>query len=247
MSPASGSRSMADRACFEARPGSFRVRAVKTPGALLASGRDSDIFECGPTLVLRRARSGRSMATEARTMEYVRSHGYPVPAVDEISDDGTELVMERIDGRSMVADVSRRPWTVRHQGVVLAELHRRLHAIPAPDWLRPAPLGSGDRLLHLDLHPLNVMITVRGPVVIDWPNAAAGDPATDVALTWALLAGGAIPEGRVRAALLGRGRGLLVNAFLGRFDLSATRPALAAVVERQRAAPNRSHRQRARP
>jgi tRNA A-37 threonylcarbamoyl transferase component Bud32 len=69
------------------------------------------------------------MAGEARTMEYLRGHGYPVPAVEEISDDGTDLVMERIDGPSMVDYMSRRPWTIRHQGRVLATLHRRLHAI----------------------------------------------------------------------------------------------------------------------
>jgi hypothetical protein len=37
---------------------------------LLASGRDGDIFEFAPGLVLRRTRSGRSIAHEARTMRY---------------------------------------------------------------------------------------------------------------------------------------------------------------------------------
>src|SRR5579863_7548314 len=111
---------------------------MRQPGALLAAGRDSDIFECGSGLVLRRSREGKSMTTEARTMEYARQHGYPVPAVHEVSDDGTELVMERIEGTSMVAVLGRRPWTIRHQGAVLAELHARLHEIPAPDWVRIA-------------------------------------------------------------------------------------------------------------
>ena len=71
-------------------------------------------------------------------MDYARANGYPVPAVEEISDDGTELVIERLVGPSMVAAISRRPWTIRHQATVLADLHRRLHEIPGPDWLRPA-------------------------------------------------------------------------------------------------------------
>jgi hypothetical protein len=66
---------------------------VNEPGPLLASGRDSDIFEYGLGLILRRSRNGRSLAVEARTMEYARDHGYPVPAIDDISDDGTDLVM----------------------------------------------------------------------------------------------------------------------------------------------------------
>jgi tRNA A-37 threonylcarbamoyl transferase component Bud32 len=49
------------------------------------------------------------MATEARTMEYAREHGYPVPAVDQISADGTNLVMERLEGTSMVAVLGKRP------------------------------------------------------------------------------------------------------------------------------------------
>ena len=48
-------------------------------------------------------------------------------------------------------------------------------------------LDGGDRLVHLDLHPMNVMITPTGPIVIDWPNAARGDPLTDVAVTLVLL------------------------------------------------------------
>lgn len=80
----------------------LNAKRVKQPGRLVASGRDSDIFEHGPGLVLRRSRNGRSMAAEAQTMDYLRAHGYPIPAVAEVSSDGTELVMARINGRSML-------------------------------------------------------------------------------------------------------------------------------------------------
>ena len=202
---------------------------MNEPGPLLATGRDSSIFEYGPGLVLRRSRHGRSMVTEAKTMEYARSHGYPVPAVEELSADGTDLVMERIDGPSMMTVLSRRPWTVRQQGTVLADLHRRLHEIPAPGWV--AAFGDGDRLLHSDLHPLNVIMSPKGPVVIDWPNAVRGGGASDVALTWVLMAAGGIPAGRVKAALLGHGRALFINSFLRGFDLAVVRARLAEVVD----------------
>ena len=207
------------------------VGGVKQAGSLIASGRDSDIFECGPGLVLRRARNQRSLAAEARTMEYARAQGYPVPAIDEISDDGTDLVMERIDGPSMLDALTRRPWTLRHHAGELADLHQRLHEIPGPEWLRPAPFGDGPRLLHLDLHPLNVIMSANGPVVIDWPNAGRGDGDADVAVTWALMACAGIPSGRVMAALLGRLRSVLVNSFLRGFDLASVRRQLARVVE----------------
>jgi aminoglycoside phosphotransferase (APT) family kinase protein len=56
---------------------------------------------------------------------------------------------------------------------VLARLHDQLHQIAPPAGLR-RPFGAGERIMHLDLHPGNVMLTPEGPVVIDWTNAAAG-------------------------------------------------------------------------
>ena len=109
-------------------------------------------------------------------MAFVRSQGYPAPEVFEVSEDGTDLVMARIDGPTMVQAGAARPWNLRRFGRQLAELHQELHHLPAPAWVPDAPCGSGDRLLHLDLHPLNVLMTHDGPVVIDWPNAVEAIP-----------------------------------------------------------------------
>jgi aminoglycoside phosphotransferase (APT) family kinase protein len=119
-------------------------------------------------------------------MEHARAHGYPVPRVHDVRPN--ELVLERIEGVSMLSDLRRRPWRLPRHMETLARLHVRLHAIDAP-----AELGDG-ALLHRDLHPDNVLLTRAGPVVIDWPNAAAGDPAFDVALVWIICAtsGGAM-------------------------------------------------------
>jgi len=204
---------------------------MKAPGELLASGRDADIFEFGPGQVLRRSRNGRSMLAEAKTMEFVRSHGYPAPEIFEVSDDGCDLVMERIEGPTMVDAGAARPWNLPRFGRQLAELHRSLHDLRAPEWVRAAPCGSGDRLLHMDLHPLNVLVARSGPVVIDWTNAARGDPTVDVALTWVLIASGEIPAGRAKAALLRVGRKLLLDAFLKPFTDDAVDENLAAVVD----------------
>jgi len=213
---------------------------VDPPGRHIASGRDSDIFEYGPGLVLRRSRGGRTLAQEAEVMEHARAHGYPVPFVSEVSDDGTALVMQRVDGPSMADALGSRPWTFGRQARLLADLHHRLHDITAPTWLRAAPGPDGDRLVHLDLHPLNVLLSDRGPVVIDWSNAARGQPAVDVALTWILLAAGEIPAGRLRAAVMGRFRALFVRLFLRGFDLAAIAPSVRATVEWKVHDPNMS-------
>jgi aminoglycoside phosphotransferase (APT) family kinase protein len=171
------------------------------------------------------------MAMEARTMSFVREQGYPVPAVEEVSDDGFDMVMERIEGVSMVEAIGKAPWTIRRQAATLADLHRRLHEIEAPDFLPPAPVGTGTKVLHLDLHPLNVMIGPKGVFVIDWPNAHRGNPDIDVGLAWVLMAAGQIQGGGLKERLMGFGRSLLVNGFLSHFDRKAVGGLLRPIVE----------------
>jgi thiamine kinase-like enzyme len=162
-------------------------------------------------------------------MEYLAGHGYPVPQVEELSEDGCNLAMQRIVGPSMVEQLGRAPWNVRRQADTLAELHSRLHEIPPPDFLPPAPFGEGPSILHMDLHPLNVLLSDAGPVVIDWTSACIGDPDDDVALAWLLMSAGEIPGGRLRARLLGIGRSLLTTRFAGHFDQRSLQPRLEAV------------------
>jgi aminoglycoside phosphotransferase (APT) family kinase protein len=204
---------------------------VHEPGRLLASGRDSDIFEYDSGLVLRRSRDGRSMADEARIMEYLARHGYPVPAIAEISGDGRDLVMERINGVSMVEAIGRAPWTVRRQARTLARLHRELHEIDPPDFLPRAPVGEGSSVVHMDLHPLNVIVERDRAVVIDWTGAGVGDPDVDVAIAWVLMSAGEIPGGGIRTKLLGFGRTLLTDGFIAGFERERVVSALRSVVE----------------
>jgi aminoglycoside phosphotransferase (APT) family kinase protein len=171
------------------------------------------------------------MEQEAQTMAYLSTKGYPVPAIEELSEDGSDLVMERVDGVTMVEALGRAPWTVRRQARVLAELHQQLHELRAPEFLPACPVGSGDRVLHLDLHPLNVIVSTKGPVVIDWTSACAGDAAVDVSLAWVLMAAGEIPGSGPMTKVLAVGRSLLVNGFIGRFDRSRITPVLRDVVE----------------
>ncbi len=117
----------------------------------------------------------------------------------------------------MLDDLAQRPWSLPSHATTLAQLHKRLHEIAAPAWL-PAPLGDGDALLHLDLHPDNVILGPRGPVVIDWPNAARGPAAADVAHTWVVMACSVPTTGRYRQAATRAGSGLFVALFLRHYD-----------------------------
>jgi aminoglycoside phosphotransferase (APT) family kinase protein len=55
-------------------------------------------------------------------------------------------------------------------------------------------LPDGDRLLHGDFHPANVMLAADGPVIIDWSNATRGTPEADFARSDLMLRLGDPPD-----------------------------------------------------
>ena len=158
---------------------------ISPPGPLIGRGRAADVYDVGGGRVLRRYRTAFNVEREAVAMRHLDKAGFPVPKVYEA--DGSDLVMERLDGRDMLTDLSRRPWLARRHAKTLADMHNRLHQVQAPpNW--PQPLGHGDRVLHVDLHPGNVMLTRRGPIVIDWSSVAAGPAGADVAIAYLIMA-----------------------------------------------------------
>ena len=48
-------------------------------------------------------------------------------------------------------------------------------------------MPDGNRLCHGDLHPENIIGTPEKAVIIDWLNAARGDPAADICRSYLLL------------------------------------------------------------
>lgn len=207
---------------------------------LLASGRDADVFDLGDGRVLRRHKDGRPATKQAQLLTYVAAHGYPVPALHDAS--GADLVLEKLDGPEMQQKL--RPENLDAMAIVLADLHRRLHTIPPMPGLE-TQFGEARSLLHLDLHPRNVLMTSRGPVVIDWANAANGPAQADVALMWVIGKTSRIegdPAERKRV-------GVFRDRFLGTFLRHASEPEferiLPAVAEWRRRDPNVTVEERA--
>lgn len=82
----------------------------------------------------------------------------------------------------------------RERGAACAVIHDLLAEVAAPDGVLDVSgigdrTGSRRRLVHLDLHPFNVLVDDAGKLsgVIDWANAAAGDPELDRARTLTIL------------------------------------------------------------
>jgi Ser/Thr protein kinase RdoA (MazF antagonist) len=151
------------------------------PLRLLAAGRDADVFALDERRVLRRYRDGSDVAEEAAMMAYLAERGVPVPTVYEVN--GADLVMERLAGPTLLDSLVGGGTDPAVAAGVLADLHQRLHAVPTRRTANPS-----DRILHLDLHPGNVMLAATEPVLIDWRNTAEGPPDLDLAVTALIIA-----------------------------------------------------------
>jgi tRNA A-37 threonylcarbamoyl transferase component Bud32 len=123
--------------------------------------------------VLRRYRPEEPCDTEheAAVMRAAAAGGAPVPEVFEVHPDA--LVLERVNGPTMLAEIERRPWRFAAFGRKLGRIHRTV-------------LDAG--VVHRDFHPLNIIVSPSGPVVIDWSNGGEGDPMADVAFSQVILA-----------------------------------------------------------
>jgi aminoglycoside phosphotransferase (APT) family kinase protein len=172
-------------------------------GPLLGKGRAADVYDIGGGRVLRRYRDtgkygtdpAAVVARETAVMRHLGTHGSPVPEVFDA--DGADLVMQRLDGVTMLSDLQSHPWRVRRHADTLVDLHHRLVAVPvdglaAPEGGLPVRFGRPEAIVHLDFHPDNVMLTADGPVVFDWSNAALGPAAADVADAWIVAAAGTV-------------------------------------------------------
>ncbi|PZF86218.1 phosphotransferase [Jiangella anatolica] len=168
---------------------------------LIGSGRTADVYAIGDDRVLRRYRDGGSAVAEAAVMEHVRAHGVPVPAVHDVT--GPDLVLDRLTGPTLLQAALRGDRTADDVAGVLAGLHHRLHAVPPSGHPRPvAPAdGAAATVIHLDLHPDNVLLTASGPVLIDWRNATDGPGDLDVAYSALILAQVAVDPGAGPQAL----------------------------------------------
>ncbi|MER5454568.1 phosphotransferase [Micromonospora sp. NPDC002389] len=199
----------------------------------LASGREADVFALDSARVLRRYRDGGDVTVEARFMAHLYAAGFPVPRVHHA--DGTDLVMRRVSGPTMLHALLTGGIDVEAAAAVLADLHRRLHAVaPLPE------ADEGERILHLDLHPDNVVLDPSGPVLIDWRNVRHGAPGLDVAMTALILAQVAVDRDQPVATEAGD----LLHAYLRAIHGHAV-PLVDAAVARRRADPTQSADERA--
>lgn len=118
------------------------------------------------------------------------------------------LLLSWCPGQTLGAALLANPWRLLGLARAFGVMQARIHSLHAPElqalgvsWIewqnaadpalvarlrQLAPLQP--RLLHLDYHPLNVLVDGgRISAVLDWANATTGDPRADVARTYTIL------------------------------------------------------------
>jgi len=185
-------------------------------------------------LKLFRPGHGRSaIAEELRQAQLAHALGIPTARAEKIIEHQGRagIVFERLQGPTLFHLALTRAKPVEQLAALLSEIGSAIHrcavaGIPAiearlaariaraqgvPDRARHAALEAlhrvpgGKTLCHGDLHPMNVIVTERGPCVLDWVDAAQGPAAADAARTLLLLelARPAQIEPAMRAAFVG--------------------------------------------
>jgi len=156
-----------------------------------------------------------SVKWEENVARKIYEAGLPVPAVFGIVEvDGRYgIIYERVDGQSMLSVLIAKPEKIELFAGMFAKLHTQMHSLeltgfpsqrqqlerkirnaePLPENRRNAALRAlhklpdGSVLCHGDFHPDNILMSSRGPVVIDWNDATQGNPHADIARTLLLL------------------------------------------------------------
>src|SRR5512133_3000895 len=182
---------------------------------------------------------------EARVARVIVDAGIPTPAVGETLEiNGRRgIVYERVQGVSMLQDLNAHPWTILRHARALADLQMQYQQICVPGLIpyraslrysiTNAPhlpgderagvlklldaLPAGEGLCHGDFHPGNIIISPRGPIVIDWMTAVSGSPWADVARTSLLLTVGPKAAGKQLSPLIRLFVSLYHDAYLKRY------------------------------
>jgi len=217
-------------------------------GPMLAQGRTAEIFTWGDNQVLKLFLDwcpAHWAEHEARVTQAVHEAGLPAPAVEGIVDvDGRlGIIFERIEGPSMLRELTSKPGKLFRLARSLAELHVAMHSCELPELpsqqgklendiravaalpahVREAALKAlaelpdGSAVCHGDFHPDNIIMSSRGPIIIDWITASQGNPLADIARTWLLLRLSEVPSFIAGRWVINSVRALFHSIYLKRY------------------------------
>lgn len=213
----------------------------------IGQGRTAEVFEQPENRILKLYRPDfpeDAVQHEFQTSSLAYSMGVrtPKPYEQIRVEDRKGVVFQRIRGKSLLALIVKKPWTVRRQAGLLARLHADLHTYPAGEigrkqkavlrqYISAAPLlteeekkqvlahleslPEEEKLCHGDFHPDNVLYD-GDCWIVDWMTGMSGNPAGDAARSVVILGAGTLPDGtpRLIRSAVQRLRGRLKKSYV---------------------------------
>jgi len=186
-------------------------------GALIGEGKVAEVFEYGEGRALKLYRAGQPASDARRELailDAVEAAGVAAPRAFDLEqvDGRWGLVMSRVGGRPFAEPMLADPAAAGPYFAAMAQLQVRIHGAdgsalaplkvrlarkieasglgdPARRRLRDkaSALPDGNRLLHGDFHPFNILGTLDSATVVDWLDATCGPPVADVCRSWLLM------------------------------------------------------------
>jgi predicted Ser/Thr protein kinase len=179
----------------------------------IAHGGQADIYDFGEGKVLRVGR--RPQDIERIRYEYavyscLAGTDSIIPIAYELTEAGglPAILMQRLDGPSMMDQIKANPMSAKTKARQLAELHLRIGKLHAPEQIVDVKakakfcidrsealhesakesildilkkLPDGTNLCHGDFHPGNIIVQKEHSYIIDWSAASRGDcPASSI-------------------------------------------------------------------
>jgi hypothetical protein len=217
--------SMSDNTSAE----TYKLESLDEP---LFTSRSSQIFAWQGNTLLKLFRNGVDAVLieneEINTTEAYETGVSLVKCYGHVQvDDRTGIIIERVEGKTLISLTGSKPLTIFKVPNLMAELQLKMHNTHTEkirsykkfvlDALDSKPLSflteedrlsalkklsalpDGNSVLHLDYHPDNIMSDGKMATIIDWMTAARGVPEADIAATLYLLNEGEMIPGLSKA------------------------------------------------
>jgi len=130
------------------------------------------------------------------------------------------IIYEKVESTTLTEQIVKKPWLVKKQGRLMAELHYNMNKYEVSNLpsqksklKRTSVLSNSlsaeqkeyilniidslpndKKLCHGDFHPDNILMSSKGPIIIDWMTGTTGSPVADVARTALILKYSHIPK-----------------------------------------------------
>lgn len=186
---------------------------------LLAQGGQAEIYEFEQEKVIRVLRNKEDeeyLKVEMYIMKSLKERNKPVPKVYDFLkiEDRPSVIMEKLEGDTMLTDIRKNPLKLLKNAEKLAKLHievtdsseglqilsvndRAKHLISKAEKLDDnlkefifnilSELPRVNHICHGDFHPGNIIIAEGNHYIIDWFGATSGDKLSDIAHTYLIL------------------------------------------------------------